>query len=102
MAAWQLGSLLSFHMDWHDYRRYLVECSHAELVLLLRWIKRHHDDPALSDGAKSLVATVRANIKRQTPVYLTGAQIRELVEAIMGCIEVEVWEDGKSANEWQR
>lgn len=69
VAAWQLGSLLNFHTDWHDYRRYLIECSHTELLLLLRWIKRHHDDPGLSDGAKSLVAMVRANIKRQTLVY---------------------------------
>lgn len=100
-AAWQLGSLLNFHTDWHDYRRYLIECSHTELLLLLRWIKRHHDDPTLSDGAKSLVAMVRANIKRQIPVYLTGMQLGELVQAIMSYMEMEVWEDGKHTTTWQ-
>lgn len=96
LGAWQLGSLLGFHMDWHDYRGYLAECSRAELELLLRWIKRHDDDPTLSDGAKSLVATVRANINRRTPVYLTGAQIGQLVQSLMNYSDMEVWEDGIS------
>lgn len=100
-AAWQLGSLLNFHTDWHDYRGYVTACSHTELRLLLRWIKRHHDDPTLSDGAKSLVATVRANIKRQSPAYLTTAQLSELIQAIMSCLEMEIWEDGKQPNTWQ-
>lgn len=94
LGAWQLGSLLNFHMDWHDYRCYLAECSRDELELLLRWIKRHSDDPTLGDGAKSLVATVRANVNRRTPAYLTNTQLGQLVQSLMNCIDMEIWEDG--------
>lgn len=92
-AAWELGSLLSFHTDWTNYRKDIASYSNTELIALLKWIKRHYDDPSLSAGAQSLVATVRANIKKKTPVYLSGKQVGELLEQIWTCIEPDTWQD---------
>lgn len=92
-AAWQMGSLLSFHVDWTNYRKDMATFSKDELIALLKWIKRHCDDPALGNGAQSLVATVRSNIKKRSPVYLSGKQVNELIEQIWTCGEPDVWQE---------
>lgn len=91
VTAWELGALLGFHTDWTNYRRDIAGYTKAELVELLKWIKRHCDDPTLSSGAQSLVATVRASIKKRTPVYLSGKQMNELIDAILTQVEPDVW-----------
>jgi len=94
-AAWELGSLIGFHTNWTDYHRSLVSYDKDQLVSLLKWIKRHSDDETLSAGANSLPATVRASIKKQTPVYLSDNQIKELVSSILTCVDLDSLQESR-------
>ena len=95
-AAWQLGSLLGFHMQWNDYQQSITAYDHAALLDLLKWIKRYSDDPTLSHGAESLPAVVRHAISRKKPVYLTQSQTTALVTDILACVSLDTWQDNQS------
>ena len=92
-AAWQLGSLLGFHMQWNDYQQSITAYDHAALLDLLKWIKRYSDDPTLSLGAESLPAVVRHAISRKKPVYLTPNQTTALVTDILACVSLDTWQE---------
>lgn len=92
-AAWQLGSLLGFHMQWNDFEQTIAAYDRAALIDLLKWIKRYSDDPALSQGAESLPAVVRHAVNRKKPVYLTQNQTTALVADILACVSLDTWQD---------
>lgn len=98
-AAYELGSILNLHTDWHNYNDYLEQSDTERLCTLLRWIKRHIDDDSASAGAKSLPATIISNIRKKTKVHLTGKQEEELIREIMLFVEADVWQENEDTHE---
>ncbi|MEZ4684173.1 MAG: hypothetical protein R2932_59180 [Caldilineaceae bacterium] len=91
-AAFELGSLLGFHVEWNNYQDYIDHCADHQLCSLLRWIKRYIDDPSASAGLQSLPAAIIAHIRKGTVAHLNGKQEQELIEAIMQFVTSDVWQ----------
>lgn len=82
-AAWELGAELSFQVDWHGYTAWLQEAPKGQIIELICWLKRLHDDISLTHGINSTVALVRSHLKNGTRAYLTGNQSADLIKYIM-------------------
>lgn len=94
-AAYELGSLLSFHLDWDDYAEYVRTATEEQLHALLRWIKRYSDDPAAIANVNSLPAVVISHIRKGNAARLSGNQEQELIKAIMAYVASDPWQEAR-------
>ena len=82
-AAHQLGSILSLHMDWTMWDRWLATQSPQTIVRLLEWIHYYRNLPEKAlTKIESLPAVIRSNLAAGGRPPLTGSQRRGLAVEI--------------------
>ena len=88
-AAYQLGSLLTLHMDWTNYRRWLTKQSPLTMVHLLEWIHFYRAMPEkVFAKIDSLPAVIRSNLSAGGRAPLTGRQRGQLARDIENALYV--------------